>query len=153
MDPVTAIGLAANILTFIDYSAKVISASIDIYGSVSGNTEDSRNSDVIATEMRRFAAKLQPPSTAQVSGEEKALCNLATECEALAKRILDLLEKLKPKNRKSKSSSLVAGLKTKFYEGERRKLEEQLSSCRDQLDLQLNYLTRWVISLLQAAKC
>ncbi|KAH8758100.1 hypothetical protein BGZ57DRAFT_1008652 [Hyaloscypha finlandica] len=141
MDPVTAIGLAANILSFIDYSAKVISASIDIYGSVSGNTQESGNSEVIATEMRRFAAKLQPPSTAQVSGEEKALCNLATECEALAKKILDLLEKLKPKNRKSKSSSLVAGLKTKFYEGERRKLEEQLSSCRIQLDLQLNYLT------------
>jgi hypothetical protein len=60
----------------------------------------------------------------------------------LAKKILDLLEKLKPKNRKSISSSLIAGLKTKFYEGERRKLEEQLSSCRDQLDLQLNYLTR-----------
>ncbi|PMD49574.1 uncharacterized protein K444DRAFT_476460, partial [Hyaloscypha bicolor E] len=108
MDPITAIGFAANILSFIDYSAKVISASIDIYGSASGNTQDSRNSDVIATEMRRFAAKLQPPSLAQLSGEEKALCNLATECEALAKRILDLLEKLKPKNRKSKSSSLVS---------------------------------------------
>ncbi|PMD43771.1 hypothetical protein L207DRAFT_631816 [Hyaloscypha variabilis F] len=141
MDPITAIGFAANILSFIDYSAKVISASVDIYGSASGDSQDSRNSDVIAREMSRFAAKLQPPSNAQLAGEEKALCNLAMECEALAKRILDLLDKLKPKNRKSKSSSLVAGIKTKFYEGERRKLEEQLSNCRDQLDLQLNHLT------------
>ena len=152
MDPITAIGFAANILSFIDYSAKVISASADIYGSASCDTQDSRNSDVIAREMSRFAAKLQPPSNIQLAGEEKALCNLAMECEALAKRILDLLDKLKPKYQKSKGSSLVAGIKTKFYEGERRRLEEQLSNCRDQLDLQLNHLTRWVLLYFKPAK-
>jgi hypothetical protein len=38
MDPITAIGFAANILQFIDYSAKVISAGIEIYESTSGST-------------------------------------------------------------------------------------------------------------------
>jgi hypothetical protein len=92
--------------------------------------------------MRQFAAKLQPPDKTQLSGEEKDLCNLAAECEGLAKRIIDLLGKFKPKNRKSKGSALVAGLKTKWYESERRKLEEQLSHCRAQLELQLGFLTR-----------
>jgi hypothetical protein len=145
LDPITAIGLAGNILTFIDYSTKVISTSIDIYGSASGSTQDTQTSDAIATEMKQFAAKLQPPDQTQLSGEEKALCKLAIECEGLAKRILELLEKVKPRNPKSRSSSLVAGLKTKFYESERRKLEEQLSNCRAQLTLSLNYLTRYDI--------
>jgi hypothetical protein len=142
MDPITAIGFAANILSFIDYSTKAISTTIEIYEPASGNTQDGQNSETIATEMRAFAAKLQPPDKSQLSGEEKALCNLATECQGLAKRILDLLEKFKPKNRKSRGSSLVAGLKTKFYEGERRKLEGQLNHCRAQLGLQLGFLTR-----------
>jgi hypothetical protein len=94
--------------------------------------------------MKQFASRLQPPDKIQtrLSGEEKDLCNLATECESLAKRILELLEKLKPKNRKSKRAAMVAGLKTKWYEGERRKLEEQLNYCRAQLAVQLSYLTR-----------
>lgn len=141
LDPITAIGLAGNILTFIDYSTKVISTSIDIYASTSGSTQDTQTSDMIATQMKQFAAKLQPPDQTQLSGEEKALCKLAIECEGLAKRILDLLEKVKPRNLKSKSSSLVAGLKTKFYESERRKLGKQLGNFRAQLGLSLNYLT------------
>ena len=142
MDPITAIGFAANILTFIDYSAKVIAGAIEIYDSASSTTEECRSCETVVTEMRRFAAKLQPPENAQLSGEERALCNLATECASLAKQIVDLLEKIKPKSRKSKASSFYAGLKTKMYEGERRRLEEQLSHCRAQLDLQLSYLTR-----------
>lgn len=141
MDPITALGFAANILQFIDYSSKVIGTAIEIYESASGSTAETQNADTIATEMRLFATKLQPPDQTQLSGEEKSLCKLAAECEGLAKRIIDLLEKVRPK-KKSKGSSLVAGFKTKFYEGERRKLEEQLGNCRAQLDLQLSLLTR-----------
>src|SRR5204862_2953035 len=100
------IGFAANILSFIDYSAKVIAGAIEIYDSASNTTKECRSSEIIVTEMRRFAARLQPPENAQLSGEERALCNLATECASLAKQIVDLLEKIKPKSRKSKASSL-----------------------------------------------
>jgi hypothetical protein len=152
MDPITALGFAANILQFIDFSAKVVGATIEIYESASGRTTDTQNSDAIATEMRLFATKLQPPDQTQLTGEERSLCKLATECEGLAQRIIDLLEKVRPK-KKSKSSSLVAGLKTKYYESERRKLEEQLGHCRAQLNLQLNLLTRYAIPLATVEPC
>jgi len=143
MDPITAIGFAANILSFIDYSASVIRTTIDIYESTSGSTQDGQNSDTVATEMMKFAAKLQHPvNIFFLSGEERALCKLATECEGLAKKILKLLDTVKCKNPKSKGSSLVAGVKNKMYEGERRKLEEHLNYCRGQLNLQLTFLTR-----------
>lgn len=104
-----------------------------------------QNSENIATMMKKLAAKLQPPDRTKLSEEERDLCNLATQCEALAKRILDLLEKFKPKGRKSRGSSIVAGLKSKWYDGERRKLEELLGNCRSQLAVQLGYLTRYDI--------
>ncbi|KAH8593568.1 hypothetical protein B0O99DRAFT_688404 [Bisporella sp. PMI_857] len=141
MDPITAIGFAANILQFIDYSAKIISGAVEIYGTASGTTQESRTSEAIATEMRDFVVKLQPPNNAQFLGEERALCKLVTECESLAKQTVKLVEKLKPKIQKSKSSVLIAGFKTKWYEGERKRLEDSLSQCRAQLNLQLNYLT------------
>ena len=145
MDPLTAIGLASNILSFVDFSAKVVSSAIDIYVSPSGLTQENCSSEAIVAEMRHFASKLQPPDDARLTGEEKALCRLAKECDDLAKQIIALIEKLRPKHQKSRSASVLAGLKSKWYDAERRKLEERLDHCRAQLALQLNYFTRWTI--------
>ncbi|CZR68365.1 uncharacterized protein PAC_18264 [Phialocephala subalpina] len=141
MDPLTAIGLASNILSFLDFSVKVFSGAIDIYDSPSGLTEENRSSEAIVAQMKHFASKLQPPDDAQLTGDEKALCKLACECDDLSTRIIALIEKARPKDRKSKSASILAGLKSKWHEAERRKLEERLGHCRAQLALQLNYLT------------
>ncbi|KAK1758027.1 hypothetical protein QBC47DRAFT_132299 [Echria macrotheca] len=141
MDPLTAIGLASSILTFIDFSAKVITGAVDIYGSPSGLAVEGRSTETVVAEMRQFAAKLQPPDASSLSGDEKSLCRLALECDSICDGIIELLEKTKPKQPKSKTSALKAGLKTKWHEGDRRKLEERLAHCRAQLSLQLNYLT------------
>jgi hypothetical protein len=142
MDPFTAIGFASSILSFIDFSSKVVTGAIEIYGSDSRNTNEGRSSEAIVVEMRRFVAKLQPPKDSKLTESEKALCKLAVECDSLAEQILSLLEKVKAKNRKSKGSSLVAAIKAKMYDGDRRRLEEHLNYCRAQLGLQLNDLTR-----------
>ena len=142
MDPLTAIGLASNILSFIDFGVKVVSGAIEIHESTSGITEETRSTKTIVTEIRHFASKLQPPDHAQLTGDEKSLCTLANECDALAKQIIALIEKAEPKSPKSKSASLRAAVKTMWYESDRRKLEERLSKCRGQLGLQLQYLTR-----------
>lgn len=146
MDPITAIGLASSVLSFIDYGAKIVSGAIEIYQSSSGLTDSNRGSKAIVTEVRQLALRLQPPANTQLSGDEKSLCNLTTECDNIAEQIIDLIEKVEPKSRKSKGSSLRAAIKTKWYESDRRRLEERLNQCRAQLNLQLNYLTRSVRS-------
>lgn len=143
MDPLTAIGLASNILSFIDIGIKVVSGAIEIYESPSGDSSGNRSTKTVVTEMRHFASKLQPPDDSQLTGDEKALCTLARECDDLAKQIIALAEKAKPRGRKSKSASLLAAVRTKWYESDSRKLEERLDHCRAQLGLQLNHLTRW----------
>jgi hypothetical protein len=153
MDPLTAIGLASNILSFIDFSVKAVSGVIDIYGSPSGLTEENRSSEVIVDEMRHFASKLQSPDDAQLTGDEKALCRLAHECDGLSKQIIALIERIRPKDRKSKSASILAGLKSKWHQAERRKVEERLERCRAQLALQLHYLTRSTIISLSYYTC
>lgn len=145
MEPLTAIGLASNILSFIDFGARVVSSAIEIYKSdASGITEERRNTEAVVTEMRYFASKMQPPDDAQLTGDEKALCALAKECHGLAAQIIALVEKVKPKpnGQKSMRASMLAAVKTRWYESDSRKLEGRLGDCRAQLDLQLNHLTR-----------
>jgi hypothetical protein len=142
MDPLAAIGLASNILSFIDFGIELVSGAFEIYESSSGLTEENRNSKAIVTWISDFACRLQPPNHTTLTGDEKSLCMLADECDGLAKQIIALIEKVEPKGRKSKGASLWAAAKTKWYEGDRHKLEDRLGHCRAQLSLQLNYFTR-----------
>jgi len=61
MDPLNAIGLASNILSFIDFGAELVSKGLEIYKSTSGLTEEIRSTKDTVTELRRFVFKLQRP--------------------------------------------------------------------------------------------
>jgi hypothetical protein len=144
MDPLVAISLASNILAFIDYGAKAISGAIDIYGSPYGLTEEDLSAEAIATEMSSFISRLKTANDESLTGNEAALCKLANECSGLSGQIIELVQKVKPKDSNSKAQSLFAGFRSKWYEGERQKLERRLDYCRSQLALHLNYLSRSV---------
>jgi hypothetical protein len=85
---------------------------------------------------------LLTPDASNLAGEDKELCNLAAECRMLSGQLVDLLEKIKPKDPKSKSQSILSALKNKVHEKEKQDLEQRLDYCRSQLELQLNFLGR-----------
>jgi hypothetical protein len=134
METLAAIGLASNILSFVDYSLKVFSAAIEIHRSPHGDTEDAHSRMVAVNELKKFAAKLQQPEDS-ANGPDASLCMLARECENICKQMIVLLDKFKPKDQ-SRISSFRAGFKSIWYERELKKVEERLIKCRDQLDLQ-----------------
>lgn len=136
MDPLTAISLASNIVSFVDLGAKVLSTAWEIYNSTSGDTSSNRSRESVARQMEIFAEELLVPDTS--SGKEKDLCVLAQECRDLAIQILELLQKSIPKNPRSKRQVAWSTLKSLKYDKERLELQERLDNCRDQLALQLN---------------
>ena len=142
MDPVTAIGLVSSILTFIEFSAKLISGAAEAYSSPSGLTADDQSAETVATEMQNFLRNLHPPDDSNLASNDKAICMLATECQLICEEILTLLERNRPKSRGSRRAALLAGLKSRWREVERRRLEERLRDCRFQLTLQLQHLTK-----------
>lgn len=148
MDPLTAIGLASNIISFIDFGAKLFNSAQQIYESASGATVDSLSYGTIAREMEAFSTKLiSPDGQGQLSGHEKAICDLAKECQVLAVDIRKLLEKTKPKDSYSNSRfhSFVSAAKALKYDKQRGELQARLGNCRSQLSLQLNYMTGYVL--------
>ena len=85
--------------------------------------------------MKKFSFRLLSPDDSQLMGDEKALCCLVTEYNILSGQILNLLEKTKSKDPKSKSQSVWAALKSKVHEKEKVELEKRLNNCRSQLKL------------------
>ena len=137
MDPVTAFGLASGIVGFITFSTSLVRGAIQIHESLDGNLEENQSREAIASEMKRFATQLIPPDSSRLVGGEKALSILATECRDLSVKLVELLERIKPKDPQSKSQSLWSALKNKVKEKERADLEQRLDHCHSQLGLLL----------------
>ncbi|KAJ4349347.1 uncharacterized protein N0V89_007961 [Didymosphaeria variabile] len=106
MDPVTAVGLVANILQFVELGCKIFTNAKEIRHSASGLTQnDQRTMDVIS-EMHRLSLNLETPGREPSDANEKALFKLACECRKLSHEILKLLDKTSTKNPGSKSEAI-----------------------------------------------
>lgn len=99
MDPLAAIGLVANIISFIDTGAKAVNNARVIYNAASNSTEETQTQELLASKMEGFSQKLLPPRTANLSRDEQDLHDLAVECRNLAGDIISLLNKAKPKRK------------------------------------------------------
>jgi hypothetical protein len=81
MDSITAVGFAANILNFIDYSHKVVTGAIEVFKS--GSTSKNVHISEIIGDLKDAAEQLRkwPPGK---SNHEKTLLQLSASCQELA---------------------------------------------------------------------
>ncbi|KAI4911316.1 hypothetical protein J4E85_011225 [Alternaria conjuncta] len=137
MEALTAIGLIANIVQFLDLGAKLIGSAKEMRDSASGMTVENKSLEEVTIEMRDLTSRLDPPTTKARSDDEKALRRLAQECHELSDQILRLLKKIAPSKPNSTLRSIRSAIRTIKYKDEMRELEDKLAKCRDQLHLQL----------------
>lgn len=57
MDPLAAIGLVANIISFIDTGTKVINNARAIYNAASNSTEETQTQELLASKMEGFSQR------------------------------------------------------------------------------------------------
>lgn len=141
MDPVTAIGLVGNIFAFVEIGLDILKGAKDVYASA-GCLEENRQRGVIARETERLASKLLVSNNARLTGADKGLFDLATECQKISRDLISLLDKMKAKDPKSKFHSVKSSVRNKWYQKDKQDLEQRLQICRSQLELQLSYLAR-----------
>ena len=114
LDPLSALGLAGNVVQFVDFSNKLFSYSIELYRSANGALTANQEIKRVITDLRimsdRFA---QVPALAQTN-DERALRMLSIDCRKLADQLLATLERLRidinsrHKKMKSLKQTLVA---------------------------------------------
>ncbi len=139
MDPFSAIGLAGNIIAFIDFGFKTISAAREIYKAPSGATAEDVHLGMLTSTGMALALdlKYRKPLSEMTSGELR-LQELADECCRVSDGLLLLLGNLKAAKPHSKRESLRAILRRIWKKSEEEVLRKRLDGCKQQLLLQLS---------------
>ncbi|KAG7404039.1 hypothetical protein Forpe1208_v015750 [Fusarium oxysporum f. sp. rapae] len=137
MDPVTAVGLASAIISFVPLGIKILQHVQEMKDSIDGSVAHNEVREAVVQEMLTVTAKLKRNrERGQVAPEYEKLYDLASRCEVLSQKVLALLEKVKPKT-STTSAKYYSAYKVWRKESEIKDLEKSLSSCREQLVLGL----------------
>lgn len=150
MDPLTAVGLAGNILNFVDFSAKVLSRAKHLYESASGATAENDELESLTTNLKSLAEKVQRrPSQVPRKGHfhinitsESFLDNLSQQCIQVADELLETLDSIKVKGDGRTRKSAVQAMKTIWRQDHIDALQKRLDRVSKQLTegLSMGYL-------------
>ncbi|KAG4428862.1 hypothetical protein IFR05_015654 [Cadophora sp. M221] len=95
MDHLTAIGLASNIIAFVDFAGKLVSQGHEIYKSASGALQENVDINNIVTDLSLHVNKLKEGNAITAPTQrEQQLQSLASKCSILAEEISQKLKKL-----------------------------------------------------------
>jgi hypothetical protein len=121
MDPLTALGLASNIVQFVDFTSKIISATHSLYRSAAGAKTEHSELEKVAKSLRSLADQATPPSfqkTKSLSAEDLALIELGELCRGVSDELLCVLQSLKVKGSKRGWKSFYQALRSEWKQRE-----------------------------------
>jgi hypothetical protein len=139
MDPVTAVGLAASLVTFIDFSWGLVLGSYRVHNSTTGTTAENAHISTVISDLQEVTEGLYCDFKAG-SKHEKALYKLSKDCLNLSRDLLKILEKLRVKEGDSKWQSLKTTWASMRKEKAVASVEKRLGDYRMQIVLRLNLM-------------
>lgn len=142
MDPVTAVGLAASILQFIDFSWSLVQGSYEIYRSEAGTTPENAHIRNVILDLRQVTEDMDSDIKGQTK-HEKALRKLAQKCQDLSSKLAKILEELKMKG-DTRWESLRIKWKSMRKEKDVAIIEKRLIEYRAEIMLRLNLMIWYV---------
>ncbi|KAH8663414.1 hypothetical protein BGZ60DRAFT_67197 [Tricladium varicosporioides] len=153
LDPFTALGVAGNIVQFVDFSTKLISKSHKIYKSAEGALMENQDLEAIALNLNRLSEKLRtdmsrhllPPLRAGMklpnytpkNRDKIELGAINAKCTTVATDLLSILRMFKVQGKNSKWKSFKMALKTVWDDDQIQDALSKLEQCRKQLDTEL----------------
>jgi hypothetical protein len=140
MDPVTAIGLAASIVSFIDFSWSLVTGAKDLYESGCRRTKENARISSIIDDLNEYARDLTIGGEG-ASKHEKALRALANDCHSLSEDLVKTLQKLELTKR-SRWQSLKKSWEAMQKAGDIASIEFRLDKYRAQMNIRLLALLR-----------
>jgi len=102
MDPLTALGLAGNIVQFVDFTSKLISTTQKLYDSSSGAKDEHLELENLARNIQEQAEHAKSrlggvSGPAILSKEHGTILDLSDQCIEVSNQLLSLLESVKVK--------------------------------------------------------
>jgi hypothetical protein len=139
MDPLTALGLASNIVQFVDFTSKLISTTHSLYTSTSGAKAEHLELEALANTLRGLADNAAPPSQGikNVSFEESTFIELGDMCRGVSDELLSVLQSLRVKGSHRGWKSFIQALKSEWKQKEISALEARLDRIGDILNTKI----------------
>ncbi|KAH6845799.1 hypothetical protein B0I37DRAFT_381167 [Chaetomium sp. MPI-CAGE-AT-0009] len=138
MDPISALSIAAGIVAFVDFGAKVVSLCLEIQGSENGRPAalsaletELRDLSGNASHARDKVASLQ----ARYPGQAESLARLAAECTQAEKDLRSLTDSLRPKpghGLRARGAQVLVSARGIWKQGDVEALRGRLRSIREQ---------------------
>ncbi|RDL30687.1 uncharacterized protein BP5553_10032 [Venustampulla echinocandica] len=142
MDPMSALGLAANIFQFIDFGTRLLSGTLEVYHSTTGASSENIEIEEISERLSIFSDELST-NPASRSSRDLAVAKFAGRCKVVSDELLEVVTELKVvdgPNRKWRS--FRKALKTLWNKEKIQSLQNRLETVRQQLTLELSASAR-----------
>jgi len=133
MDPV---GLAASVLTFIDFATKLIRGTLEIYKSASGATEENVHITTITKDLEESTINL---CTIPDAKNDPELIKISNDCQILASQLLEELNNLRERHGNA-WRSFTAACAILRKQKSILSMEARLNDYRQQVQLRLTVL-------------
>jgi hypothetical protein len=145
MDPFTGISLAANLVSFTDFSLKTIAVVREITSSASGTSVRNEKLESLAKRAQEFTATLRPGRReAEMTPDERRLNEVVLKCQAISADLVGLLDDLRSTKPKSRRAALGAVFRSMRSRDKTAELDDELDKCMRQLHLELSQKSRQV---------
>jgi hypothetical protein len=137
LDPLAAVGLAANIVQFLDFTFKLFTDTRDIYKSASGHSAKGTSLSAIADNLRSLSEGLLLSSVRVNTSAGSDLRSLAVQAKTVAEEIRDAISIVRPKKPHSFWQSFKAVLKEIYNDEKIKGLLSEITSLQNSLTLRL----------------
>lgn len=142
MDPITAIGFASSIITFVDFAWDLVSGTVELSKSQTGRSSQNIHIENVIRDLEEATDDLDTGSLG-TSKEAKRLKRLAEDCHTLAEELLGLLKRLQRDGNKRKTwQSLVVTWRNMRKASEVSEMQERLQEYRSEISLQLQLMLK-----------
>ena len=140
-DPIAIIGLAASIITFIDFGTKIVSAAISLRDSPDGTIPEAEELNLIIQDIRSLSSGIQDKMPAKaMSEDERRILLMVSKCNELSAELMRILDKLKIRDQSWSRTveavrvTLQVAWKKKDVESLQRRLRDLERSLRGSLN-------------------
>ena len=151
MDPLTALGVASNVIQIVDFSSRLLSRTQEIYRSQDGQLQDHVRLDDAATNLLELVTDLQNikvPGHRQQTVADRQLIRLRNECQEVAQELREQLDRARIQGGHRKWQSIYQAVKSVCSENKITVLRSKLDGIRKQLDTVLLVTLQWVKAAL-----
>jgi len=135
LDPLSALGLASNVLQFIDFTSKLFSLASEVYHSANGASKETEELEVIIKHLQSLCEGVWQPlkDPGEKYPQDNGLRELSRKCFEAGDELLQALQSLQMKGTSKRWNSFCSALTTIWKQKDINKMRGRLESLKSEL--------------------